>query len=60
MNAGRLLAWLAGPMNCSGPRAVTVLYATHVFEGIDAWATHLLHLRRPTHHNDNDAAEGRG
>lgn len=25
-----------------------VIYATHVFDGLDAWATHVLHLTKPT------------
>ena len=28
----------------SEQRGMTIVYATHIFDGLDAWATHLLHL----------------
>jgi ABC-type uncharacterized transport system ATPase subunit len=42
----KLLAFLKA--DSEGPLQLTVVYATHVFDGLDKWATHLLHLTKPT------------
>ncbi|TNY20552.1 P-loop containing nucleoside triphosphate hydrolase protein [Rhodotorula diobovata] len=38
----RLLDWLAEETTTRG---ATVLYATHIFDGLDQWPTHLCHLQ---------------
>ena len=40
---GRLLRWLARE---SGERGVTVVFCTHVFDGLDGWADDLVQLSR--------------
>lgn len=39
----RLLAWLAAECEDSG---VTVVYCTHIFDGLDGWATHVAHVEQ--------------
>ena len=31
---------------CEGPRRATIVYATHIFDGLDAWPTHVAFLAR--------------
>ena len=31
---------------CEGPRKATIVYATHIFDGLDAWPTHVAFLAR--------------
>ena len=31
---------------CEGPRRATIIYATHIFDGLDAWPTHVAFLAR--------------
>ena len=38
-----LLAWLKRE---SEERGATVIYATHIFDGLDGWPTHLHYLKK--------------